>query len=213
MRLELHTDWTVCAHWHWRLLSRVGNTGIPGVWLFHTGNRYSFDNIVPASIGGLLATPPPGGHGFALVIVLIILFTVKRWGFFFVIKLEKKIYSDSEMVLASRTPPPLSTLSLRNIQTTLLTLITRRKMTITLWQVGTLNSSQHPLAQSPFNQQVLMLPPPLQRILFLRWLTTVKMYHWPLDQDTVQSQPRGSTLPLILQKEYQREVLRNSNHR
>eukprot|EP00064_Thunnus_orientalis_P009444 superscaffoldBa00001200_g9468 len=38
-------------------LYQVGNTGIPGVWLFHTGNRYSFDNIVPASTGGLLATP------------------------------------------------------------------------------------------------------------------------------------------------------------
>lgn len=49
------------------MLSRVGNTGIPGIWLFHTGNRYSFDNIVPASIGGLLATPPAGGHGFSLV--------------------------------------------------------------------------------------------------------------------------------------------------
>ncbi|XP_057685264.1 nidogen-2 isoform X2 [Corythoichthys intestinalis] len=36
-------------------LDKVGNTGNPGVWLFHTGNRYSFDNIVPASIGGLLA--------------------------------------------------------------------------------------------------------------------------------------------------------------
>ncbi|KAM9835807.1 nidogen-2 [Aulostomus maculatus] len=43
-------------------LYRVGNTGIPGVWLFHTGNRYSFDNIVPASTGGLLATPPSEGH-------------------------------------------------------------------------------------------------------------------------------------------------------
>uniref|UniRef100_A0A3B4U6N2 Nidogen 2 n=1 Tax=Seriola dumerili TaxID=41447 RepID=A0A3B4U6N2_SERDU len=38
-------------------LYQVGNTGIPGVWLFHSGNRYSFDNIVPASVGGLLATP------------------------------------------------------------------------------------------------------------------------------------------------------------
>nr|XP_046238840.1 LOW QUALITY PROTEIN: nidogen-2 [Scatophagus argus] len=47
-------------------LYQVGNTGIPGVWLFHTGNRYSFDNVVPASIGGLLATPPPGGHGLSL---------------------------------------------------------------------------------------------------------------------------------------------------
>uniref|UniRef100_H2T9E8 Nidogen 2 n=1 Tax=Takifugu rubripes TaxID=31033 RepID=H2T9E8_TAKRU len=48
-------------------LYQVGNTGIPGVWLFHTGNRYSFNNVVPASVGGLLATPPPDGHGFSLV--------------------------------------------------------------------------------------------------------------------------------------------------
>ncbi|XP_040888434.1 nidogen-2 isoform X2 [Toxotes jaculatrix] len=47
-------------------LYQVGNTGIPGIWLFHTGNHYSFDNIVPASIGGLLATSPPGGHGLPL---------------------------------------------------------------------------------------------------------------------------------------------------
>ncbi|XP_065807893.1 nidogen-2 [Labrus bergylta] len=47
-------------------LYQVGNTGIPGVWLFHTGNRYSFDNIVPAAIGGILATPPAGGHGLSL---------------------------------------------------------------------------------------------------------------------------------------------------
>ncbi|KAM7375350.1 hypothetical protein PAMA_014447 [Pampus argenteus] len=47
-------------------LYQVGNTGIPGVWLFHTGNRYSFDNIVPASIGGLLSTPPPGEHDIPL---------------------------------------------------------------------------------------------------------------------------------------------------
>ncbi|XP_042260961.1 nidogen-2 isoform X7 [Thunnus maccoyii] len=46
-------------------LYQVGNTGIPGVWLFHTGNRYSFDNIVPASTGGLLATPP-GEYGISL---------------------------------------------------------------------------------------------------------------------------------------------------
>ncbi|XP_062417347.1 nidogen-2 isoform X2 [Pungitius pungitius] len=43
-------------------LYQVGNTGIPGVWLFHTGNSYSFDNIVPASFSGLLDTPPAGGH-------------------------------------------------------------------------------------------------------------------------------------------------------
>ncbi|XP_030013493.1 nidogen-2 [Sphaeramia orbicularis] len=47
-------------------LYQVGNTGIPGVWLFHTGNRYSFDNIVPASIGGVLATPPSRRHDISL---------------------------------------------------------------------------------------------------------------------------------------------------
>ncbi|XP_077462107.1 uncharacterized protein nid2a isoform X4 [Stigmatopora argus] len=47
-------------------LDKIGNTGIPGVWLFHTGNRYSFDNIVPASIDGLLATPSPGEHDQSL---------------------------------------------------------------------------------------------------------------------------------------------------
>ncbi|XP_076008480.1 nidogen-2 [Genypterus blacodes] len=47
-------------------LCQVGNTGIPGVWLFHTGNRYSFENIVPASFVGLLATPPPGGRDVSL---------------------------------------------------------------------------------------------------------------------------------------------------
>ncbi|KAK7893402.1 hypothetical protein WMY93_022554 [Mugilogobius chulae] len=47
-------------------LYQVGNTGIPGVWLFHTGNRYLFDNIVPASFSGLLATSPPRGYAFGL---------------------------------------------------------------------------------------------------------------------------------------------------
>uniref|UniRef100_A0AAV2LCY5 NIDO domain-containing protein n=1 Tax=Knipowitschia caucasica TaxID=637954 RepID=A0AAV2LCY5_KNICA len=47
-------------------LHQVGNTGIPGIWLFHTGNRYSFGNIVPASFGGLLATPPAQGYEFGL---------------------------------------------------------------------------------------------------------------------------------------------------
>ncbi|XP_069568836.1 nidogen-2 isoform X3 [Brachyistius frenatus] len=46
-------------------LYQVGNTGIPGVWLFHTGNRYSFDNIVPASVGGVLATPPSAPRGLS----------------------------------------------------------------------------------------------------------------------------------------------------
>uniref|UniRef100_A0A669DSZ2 Nidogen 2 n=1 Tax=Oreochromis niloticus TaxID=8128 RepID=A0A669DSZ2_ORENI len=35
-------------------LYQFGNSGIPGLWLFHTGNRYSFDNIVPASIRALI---------------------------------------------------------------------------------------------------------------------------------------------------------------
>lgn len=65
--ITVHT----CMVWKYRqtgfLFFRVGNTGIPGVWLFHTGNRYSFENIVAASIGGLLATPP-GRLGFPLVI-------------------------------------------------------------------------------------------------------------------------------------------------
>ncbi|XP_067349367.1 nidogen-2 isoform X3 [Channa argus] len=47
-------------------LYQVGNTGIPGLWLFHIGNRFSFNNIVPASFGGLLATRPTSGHSFTL---------------------------------------------------------------------------------------------------------------------------------------------------
>ncbi|XP_029530770.1 nidogen-2 [Oncorhynchus nerka] len=43
-------------------LYQVGNTGVPGVWLFHIGNRYSFENVVPAAVGGALATPPPRGQ-------------------------------------------------------------------------------------------------------------------------------------------------------
>ncbi len=118
----MHTDWTAPLTLTGFLLFRVGNTGIPGVWLFHTGNRYSFDNIVPASIGGLLATPPSGGHRLSLVISVLF--------FSFTVKVEKT--PDSFMVSASRTPPPLSTPSLTTIQTPLLTLITRRKETITL---------------------------------------------------------------------------------
>lgn len=40
-------------------LLRVGNTGTPGVWLFHIGNSYSFDTVIPAAVGGVLATAPP----------------------------------------------------------------------------------------------------------------------------------------------------------
>ncbi|XP_027866982.1 nidogen-2 isoform X6 [Xiphophorus couchianus] len=47
-------------------LSQVGNTGVPGVWLFHTGKRFSFQEIIPASIGGLLAVPPTAGYGLYL---------------------------------------------------------------------------------------------------------------------------------------------------
>lgn len=50
--------------------SRVGNTGVPGVWLFHTGKRFSFQEIIPASIGGLLAVPPTAGYGLYLVIIV-----------------------------------------------------------------------------------------------------------------------------------------------
>ncbi|KAM9766649.1 nidogen-2 isoform 2-T2 [Menidia menidia] len=45
-------------------LCQVGNTGVPGVWLFHTGNRYSFGNIVPASVSGLV-TPSPREHSLS----------------------------------------------------------------------------------------------------------------------------------------------------
>ncbi|XP_042069383.1 nidogen-2 [Haplochromis burtoni] len=43
-------------------LYQFGNSGIPGLWLFHTGKRYSFDNIVPASIKGPVSTPPTVGY-------------------------------------------------------------------------------------------------------------------------------------------------------
>ncbi|XP_061909994.1 nidogen-2 [Entelurus aequoreus] len=47
-------------------LYQAGNTGTPGVWLFHTGNYYSFENIVPASSSGLLSTLPPREHALPL---------------------------------------------------------------------------------------------------------------------------------------------------
>uniref|UniRef100_A0AAX7V2J9 Nidogen 2a (osteonidogen) n=1 Tax=Astatotilapia calliptera TaxID=8154 RepID=A0AAX7V2J9_ASTCA len=49
-------------------LYQFGNSGIPGLWLFHTGNRYSFDNIVPASIKGPVSTPPTVGYDSHMVI-------------------------------------------------------------------------------------------------------------------------------------------------
>lgn len=155
-------------------LYRVGNTGIPGVWLFHTGNRYSFDNIVPASVGGLLATPPPGGHGVS-VVILFQQFIYSKEAFFVCLFLSKHEETCvSHMVSASRTPPRPSTQSLRNIQTTLLTPRTRRKKTTTPLPVGTLNSTHHLLEVT--HQRVLMLPPPLQRILISRCRTTAKTY-------------------------------------
>ncbi|KAJ8411886.1 hypothetical protein AAFF_G00155240 [Aldrovandia affinis] len=33
-------------------LYQMGNTGVPGVWLFHIGNSFSFQNVVPAAVGG-----------------------------------------------------------------------------------------------------------------------------------------------------------------
>ncbi|KAG7466181.1 hypothetical protein MATL_G00162000 [Megalops atlanticus] len=44
-------------------LYQVGNTGVPGVWLFHIGNSYSFQNVVPASVGGVVPTLAPVVHG------------------------------------------------------------------------------------------------------------------------------------------------------
>uniref|UniRef100_A0A8C7RYN4 Nidogen 2 n=1 Tax=Oncorhynchus mykiss TaxID=8022 RepID=A0A8C7RYN4_ONCMY len=38
-------------------LYQVGNTGVPGVWLFHIGNRYSFENVVPAAVGASPTIP------------------------------------------------------------------------------------------------------------------------------------------------------------
>uniref|UniRef100_A0A3Q2CM74 Nidogen 2a (osteonidogen) n=1 Tax=Cyprinodon variegatus TaxID=28743 RepID=A0A3Q2CM74_CYPVA len=52
-------------------LSQVGNTGIAGVWLFHTGRRYFFQDIIPASTGGLLVIPPTVGYSPYLVILLL----------------------------------------------------------------------------------------------------------------------------------------------
>lgn len=116
------------------LPSRVGNTGIPGVWLFHTGNSYSFDNIVPAAVVGLLATPPPRGHGLPLVLNTsppTQTHTCCRFCF----NLQKEQKADS-LQMTPRTPLPLSTLSLRYTQTTHSTLKARtrrkRKRTTTL---------------------------------------------------------------------------------
>uniref|UniRef100_A0A8C7YT76 Nidogen 2a (osteonidogen) n=1 Tax=Oryzias sinensis TaxID=183150 RepID=A0A8C7YT76_9TELE len=47
------------SHIMLRLSFQVGNTGTPGLWLFHTGHRYSFDNVIPASVGGPIVTAPP----------------------------------------------------------------------------------------------------------------------------------------------------------
>lgn len=41
------------------ILLRKGNIGEPGVWLFHIGNRYSFQNVVPAQNEAVLTKAPP----------------------------------------------------------------------------------------------------------------------------------------------------------
>ncbi|XP_061112945.1 nidogen-2 [Conger conger] len=50
-------------------LYQMGNTGVPGMWLFHIGNGYSFQNVVPAALGVPVPTAAPlgrgGGHGTA----------------------------------------------------------------------------------------------------------------------------------------------------
>ncbi|XP_060789628.1 nidogen-2 isoform X2 [Neoarius graeffei] len=40
-------------------LYQTGNTGVPGVWLFHIGNAYTFDNVIPAAASGHLPTAVP----------------------------------------------------------------------------------------------------------------------------------------------------------
>lgn len=40
-------------------LLRKGNIGEPGVWLFHVGNEYSFQNVVPAQHEAVSAKAPP----------------------------------------------------------------------------------------------------------------------------------------------------------
>ncbi|XDV42944.1 hypothetical protein PO909_011511 [Leuciscus waleckii] len=40
-------------------LYQKGNIGEPGVWLFHVGNRYSFQNVVPAQNEAVLTKAPP----------------------------------------------------------------------------------------------------------------------------------------------------------
>ncbi|XP_077095214.1 nidogen-2 isoform X10 [Siphateles boraxobius] len=40
-------------------LYQKGNIGEPGVWLFHVGNRYSFQNVVPAQHEAVLTKAPP----------------------------------------------------------------------------------------------------------------------------------------------------------
>ncbi|XP_028830877.1 nidogen-2 [Denticeps clupeoides] len=43
-------------------LYQKGNAGVPGVWLFHIGNSFSFDNVIPAAAGSLLPTVHLFGH-------------------------------------------------------------------------------------------------------------------------------------------------------
>ncbi|XP_066550833.1 nidogen-2 isoform X1 [Amia ocellicauda] len=34
-------------------LYQTGNSGVPGLWIFHVGSSFSLDNVVPAEVGGL----------------------------------------------------------------------------------------------------------------------------------------------------------------
>ncbi|KAK3563522.1 hypothetical protein QTP86_030392 [Hemibagrus guttatus] len=43
-------------------LYQTSNTDVPGVWLFHIGNAYSFVNVIPAAFSGRLLTTVPQKH-------------------------------------------------------------------------------------------------------------------------------------------------------
>nr|XP_023658539.1 nidogen-2-like isoform X1 [Paramormyrops kingsleyae] len=43
-------------------LYQTGNAGVPGVWLFHVGNYFSFNNVVPATVTQVAPTVMPLGQ-------------------------------------------------------------------------------------------------------------------------------------------------------
>ncbi|XP_048830880.1 nidogen-2-like isoform X2 [Brienomyrus brachyistius] len=43
-------------------LYQTGNAGVPGVWLFHVGNHFSFNNVVPATLIQVAPTVMPLGQ-------------------------------------------------------------------------------------------------------------------------------------------------------